>query len=282
VSTKLRVYITTDMEGVSGALHPEHTAWTGRSHADARRWLTNETNAAVQACLDEGATEVLVLDGHSNGRSILLDSFHPGAKLMWGRQNRRMGQVEGLDGGFDALLMVGYHGRAGIHGVVNHTINSGVVSEVRANGRPIGEIDINAAMAGELGVPVAMVSGDTSAVEQALAFMPRIETAVTMEPVGSYSAKIVAPSVACDLIGQAARRGLRRLSEMEPVTFGSPLFLEIRFHDTAMADAAAMIPTVERIDGRTCAVRAAGMVEAYPALWAMITLAVTERWDRTV
>jgi D-amino peptidase len=278
----MRIFITTDLEGVSGALHPEHTSWDGRSHADARRWLTNEVNAAITASYECGATEVLVLDGHSNGRSIVLDALHPDAQLMWGRQNRRLGQVEGLERGFDALLMVGYHGRAGVPGVVNHTINLGIVSEIRANGEPIGEIDINAALAGELEVPVAMVSGDAAAVEQALARMPGIETATTMVAVGAYSAKIVSPQRSCELIHDAVVRGLERLSEMTPVTFATPLHLEVQFKDTAMADAAAMIPTVERIDGTTCALVSDATINAYPALWAMITLAVSERWDRTV
>ena len=278
----MRVYITTDMEGVSGALHPEHTSWDGRSHADARRWLTNEVNAAIDGCFAAGASEVLVNDGHSNGRSIVLDDFDPRAKLMWGRQGRRMGQMEGLDADFDAVLMVGYHGMAGVAGVVNHTINLGVVHGITANGRPIGEIDINAALAGDLGVPVAAVTGDTAAVEQARALMPWIESATTMEGVGSYSAKIVAPSVSCDLVRAAALRGLEKIDRMRPVTFDAPVRLEVSFKDTAMADAGAMVPTVERVDGTTVAVEGPSMVALYPCLWVLVTLAVTERWDRTV
>ena len=278
----MRVYITTDMGGVSGALHPEHTAWSGRSHADARRWLTNEVNAAIDGTFSVGASEVLVNDGHNNGRSIVLDDFDARAKLMWGRQGRRMGQMEGLDGDFDAVLMVGYHGMAGVAGVVNHTINLGVVHWITANGRPIDEIDINAALAGDLGVPVAAVTGDTAAVEQARALMPWIESATTMEGVGAYSAKIVAPSASCGLVRDAARRGLEQLGRMRPVTFDAPLRLEVSFKDTAMADAGAMVPTVERVDGTTLAVEGPSMIALYPCLWVLITLAVTERWDRTV
>lgn len=278
----MKVFITTDMEGVSGALHPEFTSWDGRSHHDARRWLTHEVNAAVSAAFEAGASEVTVLDGHSNGRSILIDELHPEARLMWGRQNRRMGQVEGLSADHDVLMMVGYHGRAGELGVVNHTINSSVISDVQINGKSVGEIEINALMAGELGVPVSMVSGDAAAIEQATSLMPDIATAVTMVAVGAYSALIVTPAKAQELIASATAEGLANLDRMKPVSIEPPIVLDCTFKDTAMADAAAMVPTVERVAPCTCRFRSTSLIAAYPALWTMLTLAVTERWDRTV
>jgi D-amino peptidase len=235
----------------------------------------------VEACVEGGADEILVCDGHSNGRNVILDLLHPAAELMWGRQNRRLGQVDGIDESFDGLLMVGLHARAGTLGVLNHTTNSGVIQHVKANGLPLGEIDLNAGIAGEFGVPVAMVSGGATAVAQATERMPWIETATTMEPVGMYSAKVLPPVKAQALIREATMRALGRLSEMKPYRFDAPVELEMKFHDTAMADAASMTPGVERVGPRTCACTCENFLEAFRYHWVMITLATGERWERT-
>jgi len=277
----MKVYIATDLEGISGVVHPEHTGWDGRRHQEARKWFTEHINAAVDAAVQAGAEEVWVCDGHSNGRNVILDLLHPNAKLQWGRQNRRLGQVEGIDGSFDALLMVGFHARAGTLGVLNHTTNSGVIQEIRANGLPIGEIDINAAIAGEFGVPVAMVSGDQTAVEQARERMPHIETAAVMQAVGQYSAWVLPPTRAHALIREATTKALGRLCEMKPYRLEGPIRLELKFHDTAMADAAAMTPGAERLDSRTVACDCADFIQAFRTHWVMIVLASSEQWGRT-
>ncbi|HBY93502.1 MAG TPA: peptidase M55 [Chloroflexi bacterium] len=277
----MKIFIASDMEGVSGVVHREHTGWDGRRHYEARKWMTEHINAAVQGAVDMDATEVLVCDGHSNGRNVILDLLHPEATLVWGRQNRRLGQMQGIDETFDAVLMVGFHARAGSLGVLNHTTNSGVVSEVRVNGEPVGEIDINAAIAGEFGVPVAMVSGDATAVAEAQERMPHIETAAVMEAIGTYSAKILPPPKAHALIREATMRALDRLDDMPPTRYEPPIRLEMRFFDTAMADAAAMIPGAERLDSRACGYTCRDFLEAYQVHWIMIVLATSERWANT-
>ena len=227
----MKVFITSDLEGVSGVVHPEHTGFSGRRHQEARKWMTEHINAAVEGALQAGATEVLVCDAHSNGRNVILDLLHPEAKLMWGRQGRRLGQMEGIDETFDAVLMVGYHARAGTLGIMNHTTISAVVTETRVNGQPVGEIDINAGIAGEFGVPVAMVSGGATAVAQARERMPHIETAAVMEPVGQYSAKVLPPVKAQALIREATVRALGRLGGMEPTRFETPVRVEVEFKE---------------------------------------------------
>ena len=279
----MNIYIVADMEGVSGVVHPEHTAWDGRRHYEARTWMTQHINAAVEAAVAAGATNVLVLDGHSNGRNVVLDLLHPDATLMWGRQNRRLGQMEGIDESFDAVLMVGFHARAqSSPAVLNHTINSGVIAEVKINDRPVGEIELNAALAAEYGVPVAMVSGDARACAEAKAWMPHIETAVVMEAVGTYAAKILSPAKAHATIREAVTRALARLGDMRPSGFSQPIRLDVRFQDTAMAEAAAFVPGVERTEGRACSYRCGSFEEAYRVLWVMITLGASETWTRTV
>ena len=228
-------------------VHPEHTGWDGRSAIkEARKWTTEHINAAVGAAVEMGATEVVVCDSHRNRTQRHPRHASPRSQADVGPpESNPWPELEGIDATFDAVLMVGFHARAGTLGVLNHTtINSGVVAEVKVNGTPVGEVEIGAAIAGEFGVPVAMVSGDATAITQSKESIPHIETATTMEPVGTFSAKVLAPAKAHAVIREATVHTLQRLQEMKLFKFERPVHVEVHFKDTAMADAATMMPGI--------------------------------------
>src|SRR5213595_776288 len=113
-----------------------------------------------------GATRVVVNDSHWFMRNLLAEELHQAAELLSGDPKPRS-MVEGIDSGFDAALFIGYHARAGTpHAVLDHTY-ADRIHEVRLNGRPVGELGINAALAGVSGVPVALVSGDAALAAEA-------------------------------------------------------------------------------------------------------------------
>jgi D-amino peptidase len=159
----MQVYISVDMEGIAGVVHEDQTDPIEPRHAGEynrfRRLMTNEANAAIAGALDAGATRVLVNDSHWLTRNLLAEELHPEAELLSGGP-KRLSMMEGIQSGFDAAMFIGYHARAGTrHAIIDHTYTSRVY-EARINGRPVGELALNAAMAGVHGVPVALVSGD--------------------------------------------------------------------------------------------------------------------------
>lgn len=269
------------MEGVSGVVHPEHTGWNGRRHHEARALLTGELNAAVEGAFAAGARDVLVCDSHSNGRNVILEDLHPDAVLLWGRQNRKLGQVHAIDEGFDALIMVGFHARASTHGVLNHTINSGVVHWLKLNGEYQGEVDLNAAIAGYYGVPVAFVSGDDQVVAQTLERYPEVETVVTHRWIGTYASRAIAPSKSRALLKAGVERALGRLGSYKPFKLPAPYTLEIGFKDTAMLEAVTLIPGVKEIDAMTARFVHDDLPTVMRCCLAMLGLAAKERWEST-
>ena len=277
----MKVYISVDMEGVSGVVHPEHTGWNGRRHHEARALLTGELNAAVEGAVAAGATDVLVCDSHSNGRNVVLEDLHPAATLLWGRQNRTLGQVHGIDEGFDALVMVGFHARASTSGVLNHTINSGVVHWMKLNGALQGEVDLNAAVAGNFGVPLAFVSGDDQVVAQTLERYPEVETVVTHRWVGTYASRAIAPVVSRDRIRAGVERALARAAALRPFRVAAPYTLEIGFKDTAMLEAVTLIPGVEATDPMSSRFTHDDLPTVMRCCMAQLGLAAKERWEAT-
>jgi D-amino peptidase len=271
----MRVYISVDMEGVAGVVHEDQTDPTEPLHSGEynrfRRLMTNEANAAIAGALEAGANAVVVNDSHWLMRNLLAEELNPKAELMSGGP-KRLSMVEGIDGGFDAAMFVGYHAKAGTrNATIDHTYTSRVY-EARINGQPVGELALNAAMAGLHGVPVALVSGDQSLAAEAKALLgASIETVVVKEAVGRFAARSVAPAVACERIRSGAAAALRR--KHLPFTFTSPIRLEVDFVVSQMADMAELAPGSARTGGRTVSYAGDDYREVFRAWRAMYNLA---------
>lgn len=271
----MRVYISVDMEGIAGVVHEDQTDPVDPRHAGEynrfRRLMTAEANAAVEGALAAGAERVMVNDSHWLMRNLLAEELHPAAELLSGGPKARS-MVEGVDGGFDAALFVGYHARAGVgHAIIDHTYAS-LVHEARLNGRPVGELGINAALAGTWDVPVALVSGDQALAAEARELLgPSVETVVVKHAVGRFAARSVAPSEACRLIRAGVQAALGR--PHMPFRLAAPIRLEVAFAETQMADMAELVPGSVRTGGRTVTFTHADYREVFRAWRALYNLA---------
>jgi D-amino peptidase len=274
----MRVYISVDMEGIAGVVHEDQTDPIETRHAGeynrVRRLMTTEANAAIAGALDAGATGVVVNDSHWLMRNLLAEELNPLAELLSGGP-KRLSMVEGIDGGFEAAMFVGYHARAGTRdATIDHTYTSRVY-EARINGQPVGELALNAAMAGLHGVPVVLVSGDQALAAEAKALLgSAVETVVVKEAVGRFAARSLAPSVACQRIRAGAAAALKR--KHAPFTFKAPIRLEVDFVVSQMADMAELVPGSSRTGGRTVSYTGDEYREVFRAWRAMYNLAGVE------
>jgi D-amino peptidase len=274
----MRVYISVDMEGVAGVVHEDQTDPIDPRHAAEynrfRRLMTAEANAAIEGALAAGARTVLVNDSHWLMMNLLAEELHPAAELISGGPKLRS-MMEGVDGGFDAALFIGYHARAGVgHAIIDHTYTSRL-HEVRLNGHPAGELAINAALAGTWDVPVAMVTGDQSLAAEARELLgSSVETVVVKQAVGRFAARSVSPVESCRRIHEGAIAALGR--PHAPFRIPSPVRLEVDFALTQMADMAELVPGSVRTGGRTVAYAHEDYREIYRAFRALYNLAAIE------
>ena len=96
----MKVYICTDMEGISGIVVKEQVFPDMKRYEEGRRLLSREVNAAIGACFEAGAADVLVNDGHGAGFNFVLDEMDPRARYRTGVV--RTDLTFGLDKSFDA------------------------------------------------------------------------------------------------------------------------------------------------------------------------------------
>lgn len=132
----MKIYISADIEGVSGVVEREHLSNQGHDYSRARKLMTEEVNAAVKGVLKAGAKDILVNDSHGSMTNILIEELHEGARLVTGRQ-KHLGMMQGIDESFDAVLFfIGYHARHNTPGVLSHSYHGKTVYGIKLNGNP--------------------------------------------------------------------------------------------------------------------------------------------------
>src|SRR5262245_56785549 len=79
---KLKVFISVDMEGVSGVVTGDQTSAGGADYGRFRRLMTEEANAAINGAILAGATEIVVNDSHGSMRNLLIEELNQRAQLI--------------------------------------------------------------------------------------------------------------------------------------------------------------------------------------------------------
>ncbi len=268
----MRVFISADMEGVTGLVAASELLPDGPDYPRFRALMTADVNAAINGLAAGGATHVLVCDAHNNSRNILIEDLHPLARLVRGG-TKPLGMLEGLDDSYAVACFVGYHAMFGTHrAIADHTWDPYSVQAVTINGRLVGEIGLNAALAGWFGVPVALITGDDATAREAAEILPWAERVIVKETKGRFAADCLVPAEAQARIREGAERALENLSRMEPWRVTGPTEIVIAFFTAGQAERAAWIPGTELTAPRAVACRGTDFWHAYRLYWAAVYL----------
>ena len=270
-----KVFISIDMEGISGIVGGGMTGGDPKEYEYGRRLMVGDLNAAIEGALDSGAEEIVVSDAHGWMTNVQPEEVHEAAYLIRGTPKPDL-MMSGIGDEFDVALYVGYHSMKGTEkGVLAHTIAGGTVADIFINGRETGEFGLNAALAGWYGVPSVFISGDKAVAAEAKSFVPNIKAAVVKWGVSRVAAKCLHPKTARTLIKKTVTEALADADNIEPFRVDEPVEVRLRYVNSTMADAAAVLPHVERIDGRTVKTVFNNYPEATRGLLAAINLGST-------
>jgi D-amino peptidase len=266
----MKVFITVDLEGISGVYAEAQTDLEGRGYKAARELMRADLDAALEGCFGGGATEIVVNDSHDLGSNLSFGGLPSGVTLVSGSPSS-LSMVTGLDATCEAMLCVGYHARAGTAAaVLEHTYSYKVFS-ARVDGEEVGEIGLNAAVAGHFGVPLVFVSGDDKTAAEAGALVPGVRTAIVKTGDYRTSALLLAPDVAHGRIQSGVTAALR--APRPALVDWRGKRLEVTFTRTSFADLAAGSPGAKRLDGRTVAIDGADYLAVFTSFVSCLTLA---------
>jgi D-amino peptidase len=255
----VKVYMMTDLEGISGVRTMEEAQTGSVPYEGARRFLCGDVNAAVAGAFDGGADEVVVRDGHGGGFNLLLDRMDPRA-LYTGRGGESW--CPGLNDTYDAAFFVGAHAMAGTpNAFLEHTQSSKSWLNYSVNGRSFGELGQFGAFCGSFGVPVVLVTGDEAACREAAEFFPGCEAVAVKRASGRNSAICIHPERAQEMIRAGAKRAVQRMKDVKPFVVTFPAQIVMEYMRTDFADGMAARRGVERVNPRTVRWTAANVLE---------------------
>jgi D-amino peptidase len=262
VRRPLKVFIVSDMEGVAGIVKWEQTDGTKekRAYHEGRDLYTEEINAAVRGAKSAGAREIVVMDCHGAGgewtfNSLIPDKLDPDCEYVV--QNDWTEYTEFLEQGCDAALFVAMHAKAGTpDGVMSHTVSGQAWKNLSFNGVSVGETGINAALCGQWGCPVLLVTGDEATCREATALLGDGLTTVSVKRgLGRFSARQLPPLKARELIEAGAERALKDLSAVRPYDPGRPAEIRVEFTTPDRLVEYRNRRGIEQVDDHTLVVR---------------------------
>ena len=266
----MKVLVSVDMEGITGVVSQSHTDSSHAEYQRFRRLMTADANAAVEGALAGGATDIVVNDSHANMDNILIEELNPAARLISGSP-KLFSMMQGIGSDVDAVFLVGYHARAGSAPAVHDHTWTGSVYNATLNGQPMGEIRLNAALAGHFNVPVVLVTGDQLATAEARELLGDVETVTVKIAVGRTAADCLPPAKTAPIIRQAAQKALER--QHTPLSVQRPITLGIEFWRSIQAERAELMPGAKRTSPRSVEWVGEDMVSMYRTWRALVTLA---------
>ncbi len=219
---QLKIYVNTDLEGISGVYKFSQTRETDTPLArEAREYFMGDLAAVVRGLRDGGATEIYVHDGHGN-QAVIPHLMEPGAKYATGKPKPEMG---GFDKTYAGLVLLGFHAMMGTpDGVLNHTQNSKTENRVWYNGVESGEIAQLAIIAGAYGVPPIMVTGDEAVCREARKFFgDGTVTVAVKKGIGREAAVLYPFEETRKALYEGAKRAIAAIPNCRPYRIEVPI-----------------------------------------------------------
>ncbi|SER85060.1 M55 family metallopeptidase [Salipaludibacillus aurantiacus] len=269
----MKVYTSIDMEGITGLVDLTFVHPGERNYYRGQQLMTAEANRVISAAFQSGCKEIIVNDSHSKMTNLLIEELHKEAKLISG-DVKPYSMVQGLDHSFDGAIFLGYHACASQKGVMSHTMTSGVKS-MFINGKEVGELGLNAYVAGFYGVPVLLVSGDDAAASEAEELIPGVTTAVVKEQQSRSAALCFTPAKTAEILTDKTIEAIHKRSKIKPLAPPKNPVLTIEFTNYGEAEWANLMPGTTLEEGTTSvSFKAKDILEAYQAMLVMTELAV--------
>lgn len=204
-----KYYVSVDLEGVACTIgcYGKGLAAGSPEYAFAAAQGSREAAAAVRALFEGGADEVCVWDCHGTGFNLDYRLFDPRTQFVLGAGSRK--RFPGLDGQCAGVLFIGYHAYDTKDATLSHVYSSATYMGMKINGENVGELQIDAAIAGKAGVPVLFVSSDDICVAQAKKSFPGAVFVETKRALAWNSCISKHPDAVCEEIASAVRKAMQ-------------------------------------------------------------------------
>jgi D-amino peptidase len=240
----LKAFISVDLEGMPYIVTPSHLNLKGALYEEARKIATKITFFAADELHKNGFEEVIVADSHGPMVNIQVEELPEYVEIVRGFP-RPLSMVAGVEG-CSAAVFLGYHAKFGTaKSSFDHTYSGGSIRKVEVNGVEASEFLLNAYVAGELGVPVAMVAGEAQLLKDDVEkWAPWAEAVPLKESLSRVSAKSPSMAKIEKQLREAVKRAASKIEakKAKVLVAKKPVNMRVTFLVSHFADVAALLP----------------------------------------
>lgn len=244
--------IMTDIEGVTGVT----TFLQAEKSEFGRNMLINDLSAVLNGIKDAGA-EAVVYDMHTDGRNI--DIALVSEPVVMGKpilpDNYR-----GVGNGFDGLFLLGLHTMQHTGALLAHSYLRDY-DAIYLNGLLVGEIGIEAALAGEQGIPLKFISGDDKGCDEAKELIDGIVTCPVKFSLGDDCAVCLPADKTSEILREKAAEAVS--SDIKPFKIEGPYEIKIEFSDCQYLENMRKLHPEIFVDNRTVVMRGDNLLKTW-------------------
>jgi D-amino peptidase len=235
----MKYNIRCDLEGLTGITRFDQVRLTERDYQQGRNALLHDLTAVITGIeTADPQARIIIYDEHERGSNI--DPVQLPAKVSYiaGKPS-----YSSTDGGFltgcAGMFLVGFHAKAGTTGgLLPHTYEEDIL-ELQINGVGLGEVGLEAAIAGEYNVPTVFFSGDSSGAAEFQELIPDGVAIVVKEALTNQAALCHSGKSTWKWLVSGAAAAVRRCQTISPFTvpmLSAPVELGIRLRDSRYRD----------------------------------------------
>ena len=262
-----RYMIRCDMEGVSGVVSYEQAEPGGSEYEFGNRMFMADLLAALEGLKAGGADEVVIYDEHYYGRNIDIAQLPEYAKAICGKPPYRPNWAGGLDETFAGVILLGLHSKAGTAGgLLPHSYELDI-AELLLNGVSVGEIGMEAAIAGDFNVPVVLVTGDSAGVKEAQELLSGVEAVSVKESISESAGLCYPLATTSEAIRSKAAAIVRKKPAAAAYKVGNEVKLEVQLNEGPYLQAAQRLLKGDMSDDKTVQLSGGSATEVWADYW---------------
>jgi D-amino peptidase len=281
----MRAFISIDLEGMPYIVIPGHLSLKGVLYKEARKIASKITLIVADELNKAGFDEILIADSHGPMVNLHVDNLPEYVDIIRGFP-RPTSMVAGVEG-CDVALFLGYHAKFGTsYSTFDHTYSEASIKTLEMNGIELSEFLLNSFAAGDYNVPSILVAGDAQLLKDDVEqFTPWVEAVVLKQSLTRLSARSPSMEKIEVNLREAVKKAVARFNEkqVKPLKMNSPVKTRITFLASHFADAAEMLPIINRIDGLTVEYTTKNVIESYNIFELLVLAAsgITRVLERT-
>jgi D-amino peptidase len=221
--------IRVDMEGVTGVVNMNQVTPGADYYSFGCQMLMHDLLAVLEGLLQNENDEVDLYDIHFFGTNIDLEQLDPRVTAICGKPHYNPVNHAYLDESYDGMILLGLHAKAETPGaLLNHNYEH-EIRTMKVNGLVVGEIGLEALLAGEAGVPLVMVTADSEGAAETEQLLPGTITVSVKESLGDAAAACYPPSRTAELLKAGAKQCAAFAKKLKPFVIQGPIELDMQF-----------------------------------------------------